>query len=103
MISVVDMQDCSSYTFFIKKQFLIKNNIGTNLKFNKEVAKCNKGSYTAYAVELGDGTVTTQSDDGIISVNLSIPKSDGRFWKRCYNNPGTFVCGGIRCLFWKRV
>jgi len=60
--------------------------------------------YTATQWQLGDGTVTHNLMMGFISVKFNLfLKRWEVLGKRCYNNPGTLVCRGIRCLFWKRV
>jgi len=64
--------------------------------------------YTAHAVATGGRNGHTQSDDGIVSVNLSIPKAMGGSGREATTTPehlfaaGYAACFGSACEFMSR-
>jgi len=67
-----------------------------------------KALYTAHAVATGGRNGHTQSEDGIVSVNLSIPKAMGGLGKEGTTTPehlfaaGYAACFGSACEFMSR-
>jgi Ohr subfamily peroxiredoxin len=65
--------------------------------------------YTAHAVATGGRNGKTQSDDGLVNVNLSVPKAMGGTGKEGTTTPehlfaaGYAACFGSACEFMSRV
>ncbi len=65
--------------------------------------------YTAHAVATGGRNGNTQSDDGLVNVNLSVPKAMGGTGKEGTTTPehlfaaGYAACFGSACEFMSRV